>query len=57
MLKAEKFDIAVAEYLTVCPYVLYRMIGIERYITASATPVGANFGGVFGVGTFLLIIV
>jgi hypothetical protein len=47
-LRAEKFDLGVAEFITVCPYALYRKIGIKKYITASATPVGAGFGIIFG---------
>ncbi|KAI6238671.1 UDP-glucuronosyltransferase [Aphelenchoides fujianensis] len=50
-LRAEKFDIAVAEYLTVCPYALYRKLGIKKYITASATPVGSQIGAYLGLPT------
>ncbi|KAI6184891.1 UDP-glucuronosyltransferase [Aphelenchoides bicaudatus] len=48
-LRDEQFDIGVAEYLTVCPYALYRKIGIQKYITVSATPLGAGFGMIFGI--------
>lgn len=48
-LKAEKFDIAIAECLTICPYAIYRKIGIKKYITASATLTGASFSGLFGL--------
>ncbi|KAI6202645.1 UDP-glucuronosyltransferase [Aphelenchoides fujianensis] len=50
-LRAEKFDIAVAEYLTVCPYAIYRKLGIKKYITASATPVGSQIGAYLGLPT------
>jgi len=48
-LRAEKFDIGIAEFLTMCPYALYKKIGITKYITASATPIGASFASLFGV--------
>ncbi|KAI6193283.1 UDP-glucuronosyltransferase [Aphelenchoides besseyi] len=50
-LRAEKFDIAVAEFLTVCPYALYKQIGIKKYITASATPLGSSMLSYMGVAS------
>jgi hypothetical protein len=52
-LRAENFDIGVSEYVTFCPYAVYRAIGLQKYITASATPLGASFGKMFGVGKSL----
>jgi hypothetical protein len=50
-LKAEKFDIAIAEYITFCPYAIYKKIGVKKYITGSATPISAAFGGLFGISS------
>ncbi|KAI6195922.1 UDP-glucuronosyltransferase [Aphelenchoides besseyi] len=50
-LRAEEFDIAVAEFLTVCPYALYKKIGIKKYITASATPLGSSMISYMGVAS------
>lgn len=52
MLRAEKFDIAVAEVLTICPYALYKKIGVTRYISAAAAPPGIGFYSMFGTCKF-----
>jgi hypothetical protein len=50
-LKAENFDIAIAEYITLCPYAIYRKIGLKKYITVSAMPLGASFSSLFGISS------